>query len=204
VTSEAAERRVTRGHGLLEKFLARRRAHQANSLIPEPARSGRILDVGCGSYPTFLFNTRFAERYGVDRVTLTGVRDGGLTLVEHDIADGSGLPFEDSFFEVVTMLAVFEHLETAALRRLLQEIHRVLRPGGLYVLTTPVRWTEGLLKLMSHLSLVSHEEVNEHKAQYSAPEVVTLLLDGGFERSNIRHGTFELGMNHWAVARRNS
>lgn len=203
MTSEAAERRVTRGHGLLEKFLARRRAHQANSLIPERARSGRILDVGCGSYPTFLFNTRFAERYGVDRVTLSGVRDTRLTLVEHDIADGSGLPFEDSFFDIVTMLAVFEHLETPVLLRLLQEINRVLRPGGLYVLTTPVRWTEGLLKLMSRLGLVSHEEVNEHKAQYSAPEVVTLLLDGGFERSNIRHGTFELGMNHWAVAQRN-
>ena len=203
MTPEAAEHRVTRGHGLLEKFLASRRAHQANSLIPEKARSGRILDVGCGSYPTFLFNTRFAERYGVDRVTLTDVRDDRLTLVEHDIAGGSGLPFEDSFFEVVTMLAVFEHLETAALRRLLQEIRRVLRPGGFYVLTTPVRWTEGLLKLMSSVGLLSHEEVNEHKAQYSAPEVVTLLLDGGFERSNIRHGTFELGMNHWAVAQRN-
>jgi SAM-dependent methyltransferase len=203
VTSEASERRVTRGHGLLEEYLARRRAHQANSLIPEGARSGRILDVGCGSYPTFLFNTKFAERYGVDRVAISRVSDAGLTLVEHDIADGSGLPFEDSFFEVVTMLAVFEHLETSALRRLLGEIHRVLRPDGLYVLTTPVRWTEGLLKSMSRLGLVSREEVNEHKAQYSAPEVVELLIEGGFARSNIRHGTFELGMNHWAAAQRN-
>jgi hypothetical protein len=72
------------------------------------------------------------------------------------------------------------------------------------VLTTPVRWTEGLLKSMSRMGLVSREEVDEHKAQYSAPEVVALLVDGGFERSNIRHGTFELGMNHWAVAQRNS
>lgn len=189
----------------MEAFLAHQRARRADSLIPEQARSGRILDVGCGSYPTFLVNTMFGERYGLDRLVAAGdVGQLQVKLVEHDIADGSGLPFEDSFFDVVTMLAVFEHLETAALRQHLQEIHRVLRPGGLYVLTTPARWTEGLLKLMSRLGLVSDEEVSEHKAQYSAPEIVTLLLEGGFERSNIRHGTFELGMNHWAVAQRNS
>jgi SAM-dependent methyltransferase len=202
---EITERRVTRGHGFMEAFLAHQRARRADSLIPEQARSGRILDVGCGSYPTFLVNTTFGERYGLDRlVAAADVGELHVKLVEHDIADGSGLPFEDSFFDVVTMLAVFEHLETAALRRLLHEIHRVLRPGGLYVLTTPARWTEGLLKLMSRLGLVSDEEVSEHKAQYSAPEIVTLLLEGGFERSNIRHGTFEVGMNHWAVAQRNS
>jgi SAM-dependent methyltransferase len=173
-------------------------------LIPEQARSGRILDVGCGSYPTFLVNTIFGERYGLDRLLVaTDVGDLPVKLVEHDVAGGSGLPFEDSFFDVVTMLAVFEHLETAALRRLLEEIHRVLRPGGLYVLTTPASWTEGLLKLMSRVGLVSDEEVSEHKAQYSATEIVALLLEGGFERSNIRHGTFELGMNHWAAAQRN-
>src|ERR1700674_1937809 len=143
------ERRVTRGHGFLEAFLAHQRARRADSLIPEQARSGRILDVGCGSYPTFLVNTVFGERYGLDRLLVAAdVGDLPVKLVEHDVAGGSRLPFDDSFFDVVTMLAVFEHLETAALRRLLEEIHRVLRPGGLYVLTTPASWTEGLLKLM--------------------------------------------------------
>jgi SAM-dependent methyltransferase len=202
VTSETAEHRVTRGHGLLEVFLAWQRAKRANSLIPEAARRGRILDVGCGSYPAFLANTRFAERYGLDRVPLTDMREAGLKLVSHDISGNSGLPFESAFFDVVTMLAVFEHLETPTLRRLLQEIRRVLRPGGLYVMTTPVRWTEGILKVMSQMKLVSPEEVNEHKAQYSSVEIVPLLLEAGFERTHIRHGTFELGLNLWAVAQK--
>jgi SAM-dependent methyltransferase len=171
-------------------------------LIPETARTGRILDIGCGSYPAFLRGTRFAERYGLDRVAIADIKETGLKLVEHDIADRSGLPFESGFFDVVTMLAVFEHLETQSLQSLLQEIKRVLRPGGTYVMTTPVQWTEGILKVMSRVRLVSDEEVSEHKAQYSHREVVAMLLAAGFDRAQIRHGTFELGMNLWAAARR--
>jgi SAM-dependent methyltransferase len=198
---DVTEHRVTRGRGLLEGFLAKQRARRADSLIAEGFRAGRILDIGCGSYPAFLMTTKFAERHGLDRLPLAGVQPRpGVRLVEHDIANDTGLPFEDGFFDVVTMLAVFEHLETSTLSRLLLEVRRVLRPGGVYVMTTPTRWTERLLKAMASLGLVSHEEVGEHKAQYSRREVASLLLSAGFNRSHIRHGTFELGMNLWAVA----
>jgi SAM-dependent methyltransferase len=199
---DVSEQRVTRGHGLLEGFLAQKRADRANSLIPEGLRAGRILDIGCGSYPAFLTGSRFSERYGLDRVPLASVRAAGIKLVEHDIGDGSPVPFADSFFDVVTMLAVFEHLEDATLRRVLKEVRRILRPGGLYVMTTPVKWTEQILKVMSRVRLVSHEEIGEHKAQYSGDEIVSLLVDTGYERSRIRQGTFELGMNLWAVAQK--
>ena len=53
---------------------------------------------------------------------------------------------------------------------------------------------------MSSVRLVSHEEIDEHKAQYSGGEIVSLLVEAGFDRSGIRCGTFELGMNVWAVA----
>jgi hypothetical protein len=53
---------------------------------------------------------------------------------------------------------------------------------------------------MSRLGLVSHEEIGEHEAQYSSGEVVALLVDAGFQAGHIRHGTFELGVNLWAVA----
>jgi len=71
-------------------------------------------------------------------------------------------------------------------------------------MTTPPRWTEAILKVMSHLQLVSHEEVSEHKALYSRGEIVSHLVEAGFDRANIRHGVFELGMNLWAVAQTSS
>lgn len=193
-------RSVTRGHGLLEGFLAGKRRRRADALIPDESRAGRLLDIGCGSYPVFLLGTRFNERYGLDRVAPVDLSDAGMTLVAHDVADGSGLPFERGFFDVVTMLAVFEHLEPAVLARLLREIHRVLRPGGAYVMTTPARWTEEILKLMASLRLVSQEEVSEHKATYLSREIGSLLVEAGFDAGRIRQGSFEAGMNLWAVA----
>src|SRR6266487_4114917 len=99
----ATTRRVTRGDGFLEEFLARQRSRQANSLILESARNGRVLDIGCGSHPLFLLTTRFAERYGLDRVPSNDFKEQGITLINHDI-ETKRLPFEDDFFDVVTML----------------------------------------------------------------------------------------------------
>ena len=59
--------RVTRGSGLLETFLARRRAEMANRLIPSISRAGCIADIGCGRHPYFLLNTIFSRKIGLDK-----------------------------------------------------------------------------------------------------------------------------------------
>jgi SAM-dependent methyltransferase len=134
-------------------------------------------------------------------VPVTGSQPG-LHLIAHDVALDRRLPFGDEFFDVVTMLAVFEHLDRHVLLDLVREIRRVLVPKGSFVMTTPARWTAGILKLMSTLTLVSRDEVDEHEAQYSRQQIVELLAQGGFDPKQIEAGTFELGMNLWARARR--
>jgi SAM-dependent methyltransferase len=195
-------RTVTRGHGLLEGFLARQRARQANALIPKQARSGRLLDIGCGAYPLFLLNTRFTERYGVDRGVPGDLIEPGLTLQAHDLENTARLPFDGAFFDVVTMLAVFEHLDRSVLSTLLREVLRVLKPGGLFVMTTPAGWTERLLKTMGRVGLVSEEEVGEHRGAYTHPEIAAIVAEAGFDRSLMRYGSFEAGLNLWFTAGR--
>ncbi len=205
-SSREAARSVTRGSGLLEGFLAKQRAKAANRLIPAAARSGRVLDVGCGSHPYFLLNTAFAERYGIDKMVgrsgPAGAAPPGVTLIQHDLEQDATLPFDDESFEVVTMLAVFEHIEPDVLRRLLREIRRVLKPGGSYILTTPAGWTDGLLKLLARLGLVSAEEIDEHKDAYTHRKIGALLGEAGFDPASMKFGTFELFMNLWATARK--
>ncbi|HEX6938040.1 MAG TPA: methyltransferase domain-containing protein [Longimicrobiales bacterium] len=217
--------RVTRGKGRLEGFLARHRARMANRLIPEELRGGRIVDIGCGSYPYFLSTTRFAHRFGLDRLasvgapaaegptpsgaagSAPGVAPGvqgpeGVTLIHHDLAGRTALPFDDGSVDVVTMLAVFEHLDHDVLRHTLAEIRRILRPGGVYVLTTPAAWTDRLLRALARLGLVSAEEIEEHKDAYTHARIADLLAHAGFDRAAMRFGTFEFGMNLWATVRR--
>lgn len=161
-----------------------------------------MLDIGFGTYPLFLGGTRFAERFGLDRTVPATGSEPGIHLIAHDVALNRRLPFGDEFFDVVTMLAVFEHLDRQVLLDLVREIRRVLVPKGSFVMTTPARWTAGILKLMSRLMLVSRDEVDEHEAQYSRQQIIELLAQSGFDREQIEAGTFELGMNLWARARR--
>ena len=109
-------------------------------------------------------------------------------------------PLDDEFFDVVTMLAVLEHIAPEHLPAVLSQIHRVLKNGGLFIITTPAPWSHGLLRVMARLRLVSLLEIEEHKACYRAGAISTLLMASGFLAENIRFGYFELGMNLWLTA----
>jgi SAM-dependent methyltransferase len=176
----------------------------ANKLIPGDLRGGRVLDVGCGSYPTFLTRTRFAERHGVDRLlssaTIEALRKVSVQLQAYDADRDDRLPFAEDFFAVVTMLAVYEHLAEDRLKLLLTEIRRVLRPRGLFVMTTPAHWTDPVLSLMSSVGLVSSEELDEHKRSHRHDEIRPLLEEAGFPRFGLRMGYFEARMNIWVAA----
>ena len=52
---------------MLERFLAKKRAQTVIKLIPHSHGSGKVLDIGCGTYPYFLLNTGFSEKHGIDK-----------------------------------------------------------------------------------------------------------------------------------------
>jgi SAM-dependent methyltransferase len=58
----------------------------------------------------------------------------GVQWTKHDIAQ-TPLPFSSDSFDLITLFDVFEHLP--APRNVLEEIHRLLRPGGLLLVTLP-------------------------------------------------------------------
>jgi SAM-dependent methyltransferase len=197
---------VTRGSGLLESYLSKKRTAKANSLVPDPVRTGKLLDIGCGSYPYFLMNTSFDEKYGIDQSEeiprLRGLTetDKSLSLIRQDFVKNTALPFENDFIDVVTMLAVFEHIEPDKLLRLISEIFRVLKPGGLFIMTTPAGWTDKLLRLLARFNIVSSQEVFSHKGLYSHSEITMILETCGFKHENIEMGYFEFFMNIWGKA----
>ena len=171
----------------------------ANQLISADSRTGRLLDIGCGTYPYFLINTRFQERFGVDKV-MGRKQAGSLCLSKFDLEHDSALPFDDGYFNVVTMLAVIEHVEPNRVVSILRECHRVLKMGGTFIITTPAWWTDKLLRGMAMLRLVSPEEILEHKDGYNRSKITSLLQGCGFDYDKIIFGYFELFMNMWVTA----
>jgi len=196
--------RATRGHGFLEPFLARRRYRMAQSLILSDRRSGCIVDIGCGTSPLFLANSDFAEKIGLDKSFNSGIVESfaspNFKLVEHDIEKVVELPLESNSCDVVTMLAVIEHIEPYRLKPLFAEIYRILKPGGKYIMTTPAPWADSLLRIMARMKLVSPAEIDEHKGAYDCASIFAMLVVAGFREENLQGGYFELGLNVWASA----
>jgi SAM-dependent methyltransferase len=191
----------TRGKGFLEPYLARRRAAMANLLIPPGLRRGRILDIGCGSYPYFLAHTPFKEKFAIDQLP-PSTEEKEIHWHTLDLNTEPTLPFTDAFFDVVTMLAVAEHLEPTSLSRLLAEVHRTLKPGGRVIITTPAARADRLLRWMARLGLVSAEEINEHAFAYTLPLLGWHFGRAGFALERVHFGYFESGLNMWATAAR--
>lgn len=112
-----------------------------------------------------------------------------------DLNKDPKLPFEDLYFEVITLLAVIEHLNPKMLVLLFREIYRTLKPGGILILTTPANWTKGVLSTMAFLNLVSKEEIQEHVFAYTLPLLGWYFGTAGLQMENIRLGYFEFFMN---------
>jgi SAM-dependent methyltransferase len=102
-------------------------------------RPRRFLDVGCGDgrFTAFLKNVAGAdEAHGVE-LSPSGVekaRKHGILAACVDVGT-ERLPCADGFFDAVFAGEIIEHLVDPD--HLLEEIHRVLAPGGFLVLTTP-------------------------------------------------------------------
>ncbi|MCL4418309.1 MAG: methyltransferase domain-containing protein [Actinobacteria bacterium] len=197
---------ATRGYGLLENFLARKRANLACHMIKKNDKKGAILDLGCGTQPVFLTIAKsFTKRYGLDQVidSQNIELDGKskIILKKWDMASNK-LPFEDNRFDVVSLLAVIEHFDRISTTKILKETKRVLKDEGMVIITTPSRWTEKLLKFLAYIRVVSPEEIEEHKEQFTRSALTEILKRTGFKTKTISSGSFELTANLWAIAKK--
>ncbi len=102
-----------------------------------PLEGKRILDVGCG-IGTFVRRLRdfSPEVYGID-IDFERVREGTAENPNLMLSVGEYLPFKDDNFDVVLLHEVIEHVDDDV--RTMQEVCRVLRPGGRAVIFCPNR-----------------------------------------------------------------
>jgi len=110
------------------------------------------LDIGCGG-------GIIAEDLAEFSATVTGIdisyasletarkhaKQNGLDI-DYIESSAENLPFEDNSFELVTCCDVLEHVDDIA--KVISEIKRVLKPGGIFVYDTVNR------TLMSYLALI--------------------------------------------------
>jgi len=141
----------------------------------------RVLDLGCG---TGLMLRRLEERgcraVGVD------MRPEGLRQLRHTSpgsstvqADATRLPFAGDSFDALLLLDIVEHVDD---RALLAEVRRVLRPGGVAVLTVPAfPWLWSF-----------RDEAAGHLRRYTRRGLVASVAGAGLAVREVRYYQFLL------------
>lgn len=146
--------------------------------------SGKILDFGCGSKPYQHLFSNATEYIGVD-YEIEG-RTENLDKIDF-FYDGKKIPFEDNSFDGILCTEVLEHVFN--IDELLKELHRILKPNGKAIITTPFMWEE--------------HEMPYDFARYSSVAVKFLYEKHGFiikeqsKSGNTIHVVFQFCLNYF-------
>jgi SAM-dependent methyltransferase len=139
-----------------------------------------VLDLGCGTGVVLRELTTWASPVGFD------MSDQALGYCRqrkiHNLVRGNGevLPFEKDSFDAIVGLDIYEHI--ADDRAAFSESLRVLRPGGIVVLSVPAfqaLWGP-------------HDVALHHHRRYRAAEVRERLRTAGFEPVRVGYSVFFL------------
>jgi SAM-dependent methyltransferase len=148
------------------------------------------LDLGCGLEPKNPYNADML--YGID-IRAHQPNISNAIIVSANLAIDP-IPFHDSHFDSVSAYDFFEHIPRVALDltsrtstfpfvKLMDEIWRVLRPGGLMYAVTPAFPSEKALRDPTHVNIITAKTYR----YFTAPHLLGKMygFNGGFKV--IRH-----------------
>ncbi len=104
------------------------------------------------------------------------------------------ISWPDRAFDIVLLLETLEHFNFNPLP-VLQEIYRVLRPGGCLILTTPNLFRLGnkiRILFNRHISVSVEEPAGGHWREYSLLELKKLIESAGFKNFTISYFNYKI------------
>ena len=154
---------------------------------------GRVVDVGCGY--GFATKTLAKERtdlmvYGIDKDKkriFEAKRDKeGVTF---QFARAERIPFKDKYFSAVMSLEVIEHVDDP--KKVLNEISRVLKPEGIFFLTTPLEGDPSNFYgfLYKHFNYDPHKNLYGHIQKFSLTSLKQMIRKSNFKVLNTKFST---------------
>lgn len=172
---------------------ARKRAEWDTSVMYLPAHSGgRLLDVGCGS-GDFLVQMRDRgwEVHGCDPDE-SAVERARARVLDVDVGTGESLGHPDDHFDAVTLSHVIEHVLDP--KGTLRQCGRVLKKGGVLVLTTP---NTASLGHRAFGKCWMHLDVPRHVHLFNARSLGKLARECGFEKGRCFSSVYGADLQHY-------
>jgi ubiquinone/menaquinone biosynthesis C-methylase UbiE len=184
----------TKDFNALDMFICRWRSGVARRQV----RPGdTVLDFGCGHQAMFLRSVQEWIKHGVgiDYDADAGQPAPNIELRRFHFKDR--LDFPDATFNVVSILAVLEHIPLGQVDVLFREFSRVLAPGGRILITTPTPAAKPVLDFLAFkLHVISEPEIADHQHYYSESDLEALAGRHGLKVTTYRK--FLFGFNCFA------
>ncbi len=153
-------------------------------------RKGRLVNIGCAHGPDFLPFRGSFELYGMDFSTemLKFARKYSQKLnfaVNLSVADANHLPYPDESFDWAISVATYHHIRGKTERlKSLQELRRVLKPGGEAFITVWNRWQPRFWLSRRQVAVPWRKRgktLYRYYYLFSYPELERLAKKAGFE-----------------------
>lgn len=148
----------------------------------------KTLDIGCGNGKVSeKIKDLGIETYGFD-ISEEALRKAETRGIKTQVGDiHMALPYQDSFFDIVFAGEVIEHI--ADPRSFVIEINRILKNGGLFVLTTPnLAGLDNRIKMLFGKIPRCIDPLSSHHYQHVRPFTFSSLKEflerGGFSISS--------------------
>lgn len=167
----------------------------------------RILDIGCGEGAYLdiiakiggqIFGQDINSEY-VNRA-LKNLKEKGYST-DIKVGTATKILFNDNYFDVVFAADFFEHVSYDEKDRVIAEVYRVLKPGGLFVIKTPnldylkislfLKRISAVLKFKSpfniHIAHTHNNPDNQHCGLTTYAELEELLFNNTFHFSKVTY-----------------
>jgi 2-polyprenyl-3-methyl-5-hydroxy-6-metoxy-1,4-benzoquinol methylase len=175
----------------LDRFLQRWRVAKVRPFIPLGAR---VLDIGCEDGLLFrLCGNQIHQGIGLDPILASPIKEGRFELLPGRFPES--LP-ETEPFDVITMLAVLEHIPESLQREFAENCGLRLKPGGLLLITTPAPQVDRILTLLLALRLIDGMSLEEHHG-FDPLKTPSIFSMAGL--TLVKSAKFQWGLNNLFV-----
>lgn len=156
----------------------------------------RLLDIGCADGALFRSSGVVCDGIGVDPDLPANLELPNARLIAGFFPQD--LPDQRSF-DVITMLAVLEHISLDEQGALAKNCFAFLKSGGRLIITVPSPVVDKILAVLGFLHLIDGMKVEQHYGYdvKLTPEIFSLA---GFEL--VQTQRFQLGLNNLFVFRK--
>jgi tRNA (uracil-5-)-methyltransferase TRM9 len=125
---------------IAKEFSATRREiwEELKFLFKDLKEGEKVLDLGCGNGRWYkVFKEKKVDYFGLDNSEkLIEIAKENFPDAKFFVGDALNLPFQDDFFDKVYSIALLHHIPSEDFRiKVLKEAKRVLKPGGILILT---------------------------------------------------------------------